>query len=437
LTNQRYFGTIDNREENMATKNPFAVKHNLDQLSKEELVQYLRDVSEFIGLDPDLNGLDTIYMNNETGPGRSLVVYARRGTAEILRNKLGIEVDSLTHESVNGSIVFTAKGHTDNDGHGKRGRHEIAIGSKFLGNLSGKELDDAIMTASTRALRRLTMQFTTLGILDESEVVSLLGHAPNPAGSAQLAANPLPPMYAVPTVPANNAPGKSVERDATTNANETHPEPLGEPFVGQQDQIDAAMAQVATKQAARQADKEAEMKADTKAAPVTSTPVESVTSTDKQTDIEAAEISAPKRARKSRKSVSLEVEPEVVNSTAKVAKAETIPAAVPATPLQAPAPEPPKATPPAPAAPVVGLPSAEQMAEYRKKVGVFTAELPSSEGMGSVQKMRAFITHMSGNPPQDMTVAQWEETIAWFDAFVAKNTVKGLIKYVNDTLGVK
>ena len=415
-------------------KKSFAVKHNLDQLSKEELVQYLRDVSEFIGLDPDLNGLDTIWMNNETGPGRSLVVYARRGTAEILRNIYGVEVESLTYAIVNGSMVFTAIGRSK----ARDNRQEIAVGSKYIGNTNGKELDDSIMTASTRALRRLTMQFTTLGILDESEVVALLGHAPNPAGSAQLAENSLPPVFAAPSVPANNAPGKPVveSTSAATPAVEP-PAALGEPFLGQKDQIDAAWKQVADKQAA------------TKAAEQPVTPAESTTSTDKQPDIEAA-TEAPKPKRKSRKSVSLEVEPEVVSSKKPVSanvetapksetKVETKTETIPAPPPQ-PAPEPPASAPapaPAPAAPVAGLPSAEQMEGYRAKIGVFTKELPASEGLDATRKMRAFITHLSGTIPQNMTAKQWDDVVSFFDQFMTNNSIKNLVKYINDSLGVK
>lgn len=437
-------------------KKSFAVKHNLDQLSKEELVQYLREVSEFIGLDPDLNGLDTIWMNNETGPGRSLVVYARRGTAEILRNIYGVEVETLTYAIVNGSMVFTATGRAK----ARDNRQEIAIGSKFLGNVTGKELDDSIMTASTRALRRLTMQFTTLGILDESEVVALIGHAPNPAGSAQLVENSLPPVFAAPSVPANNAPGKPVESTPAATPAVEPPTALGEPFLGQQDQIDAAWKQVADKQAA------------TKVAEQLVTPTESTTSTDKQPDIEAA-TEAPKPKRKSRKSVSLEVEPEVVSSKKPVSanvetapKSETktetktetkLPAAtsaalatapqkieLPAPPPQNPAPEPAVTqAPPSPApvstgsAPVAGLPTPEQMNEYRAKIGVFTKELPASEGLDSTRKMRAFITHLSGTIPQNMTAKQWDDVVAFFDGFMANNTIKNLVKYINDSLGVK
>lgn len=407
-------------------KKSFAVKHNLDQLSKEELVQYLRDVSDFIGLDPDLNGLDTIWMNNETGPGRSLVVYARRGTAEILRNLYGVEVESLTYATVSGSMVFTAIGRAKS----RENRQEIAIGSKYLNGYVGKELDDAIMTASTRALRRLTMQFTTLGILDESEVVALLGQTPNPAGSAQLAGPPMPPIYAAPTVSANNAPGKPAEPPSVP------PNAVSEVTQEQKQAIFEQHQQAMRDEASRQLkEKSAPISAPVEPS-VAVTPSESTSSKEsvsgKEPSTEATPAPRARRARKPRNTVTLDVEPEVVSQSPPAPSAPAI-----ASPAPAPAPAVP-ATAPAPAVPTVaGQPSPEQMAEYRKKVGAYTAELPSSEGMGSVQKMRAFITHMSGSAPQDMSVSQWEDQITWFEQFVERNKVKGLIKYINDCLGVK
>src|ERR1700676_738054 len=212
----------------MSKKN-LVIIHDLSKLTPADLTQYLRDVSEFIGLDPDLNGLDTIWMRNENGPGQSLVVYARRGTAEILRNKLGIEVTSLTNQMVKDSIVFTATGKN------REGRQEIATGSKNLAGLTGKALDDAIMTASTRALRRLTMQFTSLGILDESEVSAIVGDTSNPAAAAALSGSAMviPPP---PTTAINSAPG----RDVTPIAAPQVDVPAAEPFVGQKAHIEAA-----------------------------------------------------------------------------------------------------------------------------------------------------------------------------------------------------
>lgn len=361
-------------------KKKFVVCHNLEQFDDAARAQYLRDVSEFIGLDPDLGGLDTIWMRNETGPGQSLVVYARRGTAEILRNILGIEVKSLVHDSMGGSVVFTATGN-------KAGRQEVAVGSKSIVGLNGKQLDDAVMTASTRALRRLTMQFTTLGILDESEVVAVVGQDINPAGSAQLASSAIPPSFTTPTVAANNAPGKDVTVATVIDHEKgtiAHEKPLAPQFLGQQEQIDEATSKV-----------------------------------------------GKKRTRKKPNTVALDdVEAEVVQKPAPVEAVSTAPQSVIADVKEVSANV-------DTSAPVAGMPTAEQMAEYRKRVSVFTAELPSSENLGSVQKMRAFITKWGGVPPQQMTVAQWDAQLAWFEEFTARNSTKGLVKYINEMLGVK
>src|SRR5271157_2319657 len=407
------------------------IRHDLHAMSAEELKNYLRDVSEFLGLDPDLNALDAIWMPNESGTGQTLVVYARRGTAEILRNKLGIEVDSLVSEFIDGSVMFTAKGHD------AKGRHEIAIGSKHVKNLEGKLRDDAIMTASTRALRRLTMQFTTLGILDESEVSAAKGEAPptNPAANVAPAPNPLPPVFSVPSVPANNAPGKPVEPVPAPKPAPEPPVAAGEQFLGQPEKVQEAMAQHPAKTE------------DTKTVETPVTPVESTVTPEPEADKKAAK---PRRGRKPKNTVALDVEPETVSVPTQAnfaAPPQATPASAPVAaappPISVPAvgPDPVQAAAPAelPVAPasVAGMPSKEQMDSYRKKVGVFTAQLPASADMGSVQKMRAFITKMSTAAPQDMTVVQWEQQIAWFDEFSARNSIKGLIKYINDCLGVK
>ena len=415
------------------------IRHDLHLMTKEELNQYLRDVSEYVGIDPDLNAFDAIWMPNESGNGQALVVYARRGTAEILRNKLSIDVDSLTHEVIDGSIVFTAKGHNIQPETGRPWRTEVAIGSKYIKGLEGKVKDDAIMTASTRALRRLTMQFTTLGILDESEVASVKAEpAPaNPAAAATLAPVPMPAIFTQPTVPANNAPGKPVDPPAAPIASPA-------PFVGQQDQIDEAMAQVA---------KKAESKVDLTIHDLTKPEAAKVEAA--AVAIVAPEATAPasrpKRTRKPKNTVSLDVEPEVVSAKQAVSTpVETAPASVPAS-VPAPEANPPAATQANSAAPTqaqpvsvapvesnpIGMPTKEQMDNYRAKVGVYTQQLPASADLGSVQKMRAFITHYSGAAPQSMTVEQWEAQIKFFDEFAAKNGVKNLIKYINDSLGVK
>jgi hypothetical protein len=489
-------------EKNMS-KSKLVIVHDLSKLDAAQIQQYLRDVSEFIGLDPDLNALDTIWMQNENGPGQSLVVYARRGTAEILRNKLNIVVESLSQTVVNGSIIFTATGQNEME------RQEIAVGSKYITGLTGKALDDAIMTASTRALRRLTMQFTTLGLLDESEVKSTVGDTVNPAAGAALAGSPMviPPMPKI----TNNAPGKDVtvptEKQAAFNAiPQTDAEStLAAAYKAHTTEFAAkqqAMRDEATRQlhkkhndsvndpahltsAKRSAEKDVtkQVMAEAEAG----LPVSADVETPHILVGEAKDLAAlakPKRARKSKNTVSLEgPEPETVSALIppQNVKEVFLPAAtatefptgfpvheVPAhvsvalpTAAQAVLSDP-KATPAQQAAalataivapdpqhaPVqttadlklqvfLGQPSLEQMGDYRKRVSVYTSQLPSSENLGSVQKMRAFITKMSGTAPQFMTVDQWEETLGWFEEFVNRNQIKGLVAYINDNLGVK
>jgi hypothetical protein len=141
----------------------FKIVYDLERLSEEERQRYAREASAYFGLDPDLNGLDFIWMNSGDGL-RKLVLYARRGVADILREKLDITIESLSQAVIQGSLVTTAAGRNKNN------RKEIAVGSCFIEGLKGKALDNAIMTSQTRALRRLTLQFIGGGILDESEV---------------------------------------------------------------------------------------------------------------------------------------------------------------------------------------------------------------------------------------------------------------------------
>jgi hypothetical protein len=172
--------------------------HNLDGLTEEQINQYLRDISEHLGIDPDLNAFDVIRMDNR------LQVYARRGTTDMLRKSMDIDVTSIDLLDIPGSATFRAtgrKGHAASN----LSRQEIAIGSCAIAGLTGQKLSDAIMTAETRAGRRLTLKFTGLGILDVSEVPA---NSAGTASGAELAGSPvvMPP----PTVRPAEAPGRDI-----------------------------------------------------------------------------------------------------------------------------------------------------------------------------------------------------------------------------------
>jgi hypothetical protein len=171
----------------------FKIIHELENLTEVEREQYAADASVYFGLEPGLGGLDFIWMNHESG-FRKLVLYARRGITDILRDKHGISVTQVLQASINGSLATTATGRDVN------GRQEIAVGSHWIEGLVGKSLDDAIMTSQTRALRRLTLQFVGGGILDESELGNVAIRTTQEAA----------PVPTLPSVAPNPAPGKDV-----------------------------------------------------------------------------------------------------------------------------------------------------------------------------------------------------------------------------------
>src|SRR5208282_49084 len=175
---------------------------NLVDLNNEQREDYKVKVSQAIGLDPALNLLDYFWIPQENG-FNSLVLYAKRGAAEILREKHSVNITSLVREDGPGFVCFTAQGTN------KTGRTEIAIGSSSIDGLRGEKLASSVMAASTRALRRLTMQFAGCGVLDESEVYGLPAqNAPQAAANAQLAGSGvvMPP----PQVAPNTEVGKDI-----------------------------------------------------------------------------------------------------------------------------------------------------------------------------------------------------------------------------------
>ncbi len=424
------------------------IRHDLDQMTLAEQNQYLRDMSEFLGLDPDLNALDLINMPNSNGTGSALVPYARRGTCELLRDKHEIQVDEQWENVVDGSYIVKVKGHN------KKGRVEFALGSRNIEGLRGRDRDDAIMTASTRALQRLTMQFTGLGILSESEVVSIHGQPVNPASEAKLSGSPM----VIPQAPVNNAPGKPAEPKSY--------EPAGYGIADPPKLIQ-------------------DIKADTQVGlPNTvspATPADSMISVELEAAKEA-DIKADKPARKPRKpknTVTFDVEPERVSKASEIVPkaqetpsqpvvcvdcgkplsehkminsvrtcpvplsvsvtAESVLPSAATAPGETPGFVPPNANEVPGFNPAEhGLPTQEQMSEYRTKIATYTTQLTASVGMTATQRMRAFLAKTNdATAPQNMTVAQWTKTLSWFDEYTKIYGIGGTIACINQILGDK
>jgi hypothetical protein len=180
---------------------------NLNTATEIELQHYKQTVCNDLNIPPIL--LDFINMPDAMGFGSNRVLYCKRGAAEVLRKNLGIDIVGLTYQIQEGWIVFTA---TAKD---KSGRQEMAVGASYLQGLIGDRISTSVMTAQTRAIRRVTLQFVGGGLLDETEVLTLSQQNNVPTASAALLTGsptviPAPLIQPVPatvpfTLPVSNA----------------------------------------------------------------------------------------------------------------------------------------------------------------------------------------------------------------------------------------
>lgn len=145
----------------------FIPMYDIEHLDENQKATYYRDACNFLGIPANLNLL--AYIEMVVGDsGRHLVLYAKKGATDLIRQNRGISTISLEaiKDLVPGQVCFIAVGKD------VTGREERAVGTADIDGMRGKALSDAIMIAQTRATRRMTLQFVGGGILDESEIPS-------------------------------------------------------------------------------------------------------------------------------------------------------------------------------------------------------------------------------------------------------------------------
>jgi hypothetical protein len=140
------------------------VDGDLSKLNPTQRLDYYKSVCESVGLNPLTKPFDYIKLS-----GR-LTLYARKDATDQLRRMYGISITDvkITHTDT-GLITVRATG-SDNTG-----RSDVELGSVAVKNLGGEALANAEMKALTKAKRRLTLSLCGLGMLDETEVVTIPG----------------------------------------------------------------------------------------------------------------------------------------------------------------------------------------------------------------------------------------------------------------------
>lgn len=139
------------------------------KLSAAEREEFIRSVCADLNIPVGLRLIGFAWMNQPDG-SRSMVPYAKRGATDRIRAKHSVSLYDLVRVEIDGCVAFKAYGQ---DG---QGRKEVAIGAAPApSSTKGEAFASAVMTAETRAGRRLTLKFAGLGLLDESEISAANG----------------------------------------------------------------------------------------------------------------------------------------------------------------------------------------------------------------------------------------------------------------------
>lgn len=135
---------------------------DLSSLLPAQRVEYMQAVCKTLGLNPLTKPFEFISLKGK------LVMYAKRDATEQLRKIHSVSIKISARELVDGIYVVTAQA-TDGNG-----RVDESIGAVPVDHLKGEEKSNAMMKSETKAKRRVTLSICGLGLLDETEVESVV-----------------------------------------------------------------------------------------------------------------------------------------------------------------------------------------------------------------------------------------------------------------------
>lgn len=138
---------------------------DLAALSNEQRMGLYLKTCESVGLNPLTKPFEYLRLQGKT------ILYTKKDATEQLRKIHGVSL-SLERIDIPGCVAFRA---TAVD---KTGRKDEEVGAVACDNLKGDALANAVMKASTKAKRRVTLSICGLGFLDESELDTVKGAKP-------------------------------------------------------------------------------------------------------------------------------------------------------------------------------------------------------------------------------------------------------------------
>ena len=135
---------------------------DLSGLSLDQRLSYYKQVCETVGLNPLTKPFQYIVLNGK------LTMYALKGATDQLRRIYDISCEVKNTEKIEDLYVVTVKAINN-----KNGRVDEDMGFAKISGMKGDMLGNAMLKATTKAKRRVTLSMCGLGMLDEDEVASI------------------------------------------------------------------------------------------------------------------------------------------------------------------------------------------------------------------------------------------------------------------------
>ena len=134
---------------------------DLSGLREEQLVGYYNYRCNQVGLDPSAKPFDLLVLSGKK------VLYANAGATQQLANLHGLSTQITNRERVEDVYLVSVRCT------GKDGRSSENVGAVDIKGLAGEKLANALMKATTKAIRRTVLAHCGLGMLDETELETI------------------------------------------------------------------------------------------------------------------------------------------------------------------------------------------------------------------------------------------------------------------------
>ena len=134
---------------------------DLSGLREEQLVGYYNYRCSQVGLDPSAKPFDLLVLSGKK------VLYANAGATQQLANLHGLSTQITNRERVEDVYLVSVRCT------GKDGRSSENQGAVDIKGLAGEKLANALMKATTKAIRRTVLAHCGLGMLDETELETI------------------------------------------------------------------------------------------------------------------------------------------------------------------------------------------------------------------------------------------------------------------------